>query len=328
MKTRLLIAVFALFAAFSAAALETVLTSDNVVYTVDGTAETNQLLLTRRTTDTVTAVVVPSTDDDEMESQARLVWDAASTTLFVVWNHRSSRGDEIRLAGLDSNGKWSQAITVAGSAGLRRAGLQIVLSRAETAGAGSAKATLIHAAWWSLIDPAPIAEYALVAFEAGEHVSTEVDTLDTLAPSYLDNETPPYEDTGIALHPPMALARTASGVDVVYGRTGSTIVRRISLDPQRVQSDARAWRPVGRSGEQTGRTMMASSNSAPVQAFLSKGRIVLFTPDEQFRYMVYDDGHWSRLYMIKLDETLTSDQLVEQLHRTVDDLVPVVPAQQ
>jgi hypothetical protein len=324
MKIRLVIMMVAVLAvAFSAsAALETVLTSDSVVYTVDGSAESPRLQLSRRMANTVTAVLVPGTEDAETESQARLIWDAASSTLFVIWNHRSDIGDEIRLARLDSKGKWSEPITVASSAGLRRVGLQILLTRADTDGEGSPKATLIHAAWWSLPNAAPVAEYALVAYEAGDVVSTEVDTLDALAPSYLAGADTVIEDAGIALHPPMAMARTATGVDVVYGRADSTAVRRISLEARRIVSNARAWRPVGRSGDVTGRTGLVSSNGAPVQAFLSKGRIVLYTPDAQFRYMVYDDGQWSRLYMIKLDETLTSDQLIEQLHRTVDELVP------
>ena len=326
MKIRLLIAVLTVLAALSAsAALETVLTSNCVVYTVDGSAETPRLQLLRRTTDTIIAVLVPSTEDEAMEADARLLWDPSSSTLFVVWTRRGNRGDEIRLARLGANGEWSEPITVASSAGVRRAGLQIVLTRAETDGEGSAKATLIHAAWWTLNESAPLAEYALVAFEAGEHVSTEVSAIDELAPA------PPadaedaavVENTGIALHPPMTMARAASGVNVVFGRSDSTAVRRVSIDPVRIVGNARAWRPLGRSGDVTRRPGLISANGAPVQAFLSRDRIVLYTPDAQFRYMVWDAGQWSPLYMIKLDETLTSDELVQQLHRTVDELVPV-----
>jgi hypothetical protein len=241
-----------------------------------------------------------------------------------VWTHRGDSGDEIRMARMDADGQWAEPITVAAGNGLRRVGLQIVLTRAETDGAGSAKATLIHAVWWSVGDPPPLAEYALVAFEDGQHVSTDVSSMDALTPAEITDAdaSAPIEDTGVVLHPPMAIARTGSGVDVVYGRWTSTAVRRISLAPSRIVSNARAWRPVGKTGESTGRTGLVSSNSAPVQAFVSQGRIVLYTPDTQFRYMVWSDGAWSRLYKMQLDKTLTSEQLVQQLHRTVDDLTP------
>lgn len=322
MKIRLFAVLAVLLGAFSAsAALETVLTSNSVAYTIDGSVDTPRLQLLRRTSDTIVAVPVPTTEDEAMDGDARLLWDPSSTTLFVVWTRRGNRGDEIRMARLDAKGEWAEPITVASSAGVRRAGLQIVLTRAETDGEGSAKATLIHAAWWTLHESAPLAEYALVAFEAGEHVSTEVSAIDDLAPPPpMDDDS--EENTGIALHPPMTMARAGSGVDVVYGRSDSTAVRRVSISPSRIVSNARAWRPLGKNGGATGRPGLISSNGAPVQAFLSKGRIVLYTPDAQFRYMVWDAGQWSPLRMIKLDESLTSEELVQQLHRTVDELVP------
>src|SRR5262249_22614287 len=95
MKTRILFAVLTvLLTALSAsAALETVLTSDSVIYTVDGSAEMTKLQLSRRTADTIAAVIVPGTEDEALEADARLVWDAANTTLFVVWTHRGGDGD-------------------------------------------------------------------------------------------------------------------------------------------------------------------------------------------------------------------------------------------
>ena len=38
---------------------------------------------------------------------------------------------------------------------------------------------------------------------------------------------------------------------------------------------------------------MVTSDTAPVQAFISKGRIVLYRPDEKFRFVVFENGAWS-----------------------------------
>jgi hypothetical protein len=55
-----------------------------------------------------------------------------------------------------------------------------------------------------------------------------------------------------------------------------------------------------------------------VQSFLSNGRVVLYTPDEQFRFVVYENGIWTPTRMIKLDEKLTPEILLEHLREAVD----------
>jgi hypothetical protein len=174
------------------------------------------------------------------------------------------------------------------------------------------------------------AEYALVAFEGGQHVSTEVTKLDELSGGHTAEGAEEYEDTGAALHPPLALARGEnSGIDVVYGAPNSTKVTRVRIDPRRVKGDARIWKPLGRDGGRTPRSRMVTSDTSPVQAFISKGRVVLYRPDEKFRFVVFENGAWSPERMIQLDETLTSDELLRELHATVDDLAATdAPAQQ
>lgn len=317
MKIHLAIAVLSvlLVAPAASAALETVLTPDGVVYTVDDSAETTQLQLSRQLGGTLTVVLVPLTEDAELESQPRLLWDSAASTLVVVWNHRAADGDEIRLARLDAQGQWSAPLIVSSAAGFHRAGLQVELTRAEIDDAGSQKATLIHAAWWSL-DATPIAEYALVAFEAGEHVSTRVDALDALRPSSMqEGDVTQSADIDFAIHPAMAMARAASGVDVVYGRQDSTVVTRLHLDPRRIVSNARMWKPLGKTGERTGPSGLVAANSAPIQASLGTGRIVLYTLGTRFQFVVFENGSWSPVRMVELD-----DEMVANRHRLMQQL--------
>jgi len=318
MKIRHALALALLLLAVTAGAdTQTVLTSTSTAWSVDDTAKGKVLELTRRTGEDRETVVVPGTYDEAMESQARLLWDNKTKTLFVIWNRVSETTDEIMLSRLDDNGQWSEAIVVA--SGDSRAGLQAALTRSDNT-------TLVHLAWWSL-GAETIAKYALVAFESGLHVSTDVSDLDDLfvtAKSVSDAKPQP-EDTGAALHPPLAMSRSGEGVEIVYGNRDSTGVTRIQLDPSRIANEARLWRPVGKVGGRTGRTGLVAATMAPVQAFVSKGRIVLYTPDDKFRYVVYENGKWSQVQMIKVDEKLTKEQLRHELIRQLDDLEPEQP---
>jgi hypothetical protein len=303
---------------------EQVQTLDATHYAIAAPTDVPVLELIRRNGETRETLVVPSTDDEAVESHAKLLWDSSTSTLFVVWQRSVEGANEIRLAWLNPDGMWSEPITVAGASSLNRVSLQVALTRAASLGA-ELDVTLIHMVWWSL-GSKPEAEYALVAFEAGANVSSLVASLDTLSEDLRTLSTgPEAEDTGEAIHPPLAMSKVESAVDVVYGDVDSTGVTRVRLEPVRIAGNARAWRPLGRTGDRTGRTGFISNNSAPVGAFISKGRIVLYTPDEEFRFVVYENGEWSPVRMIQLDETLTGDQVLYELRRTVDDLAPVQP---
>jgi hypothetical protein len=174
-------------------------------------------------------------------------------------------------------------------------------------------------------------EYALLAFDGGTHLSTDVSTLNAPDESLVAAASEP-EDTGNALHPPLAMMRAKDGVavDVIYGERDTTAVNRINLQPRKIEANARIWRP-GRSvaAPRTPRSRMASENSKPVQAFTSSnGRIVLYTPDAKFRYSIFDNGEWTPVRMIALDENLTSEHLLEQLRRTVEEDTIIVPKTQ
>jgi hypothetical protein len=328
MKTRAVALVISLLltaGVASAASLETVLTPDSAFFAIsvkDGAKGIQpRLELTRRQDEVRTTLVVPGTDDAELESDARLGYDSCSDTLFVLW-HRSGQGvDEIRLATLNGAGEWSEPYLVASGAQVHRAGLQMVLTHARGANATS-DATLVHAAWWDVgggtgADTVP--RYAIVAFEKGQHYSTDVERLDELAAIRQVDGEATIEDTGAVLHPPLALTREGKSVDVVFGGDRTTAITRVRIDPRQYTSNARMWRPSGRNAMRTEPAHLTSADSSPVQAFLSSGRIVLYTPDSQFRFIVLDNGKWTPIRMIELDESLTTDELLHQLRKTVEE---------
>lgn len=301
---------------------QTVLRPDSTVYAIDASKPSTQLEVSRHRGEDRDSLLVPGTDDEAIESDARLAFDAASGTVFVLW-HRSAEGiDEICLAALNPLDEWSDVKVIASGDRVHRVGLHLVLTHVRAEG-DEADTTLLHLAWWS-IGTELTPEYALVAFENGVQLSTDISNLLTFtsnnAPATLDaNEGEPEDDAGAPVHPPLAMERAGKYVDVVFGGAGTTKVTRVRLEPKRITSEARIWRPSGRSIASTPPARLVPLGSTPVQAFVSGDRIVLYTPDAQFRYSVFEDGHWTPIRMIELDEKVTSEHLLQQLRRSVEE---------
>jgi hypothetical protein len=319
MKSRLITFASALLisaTSVAAAQVQSVLASDNTLYAISDGASA-QLELSRRKADINEKLVVPGTADAAIDSDARLLWDGDTSTLFVVWHKASADRDAVVLASLSANGAWSDPVVVASCSSQRRSGLQTALTHVPATSVDGAATTLIHATWWG-VGSNLVAEYALIAFEGGKYVSTDVSRLNDLASKQAESADP-FEDTGIALHPPLAIApaETGSAIDVVYGAPNSTKITRVRLEPRLVKSDARIWKPLGRGTEGSGPARLISNDSAPVQAFIANGRIVLYRPDAKFRFVVLQNGVWSPERMIQVGEKLTTDELLRALRRTV-----------
>lgn len=324
MRSRLVAAFIALllFASIaSAARVETVLAPDSTLYAVDAAKESAQLEISRRRGEVRETMIVPSTDDDAIESQARLAYDSAQDTLYVMW-HRAAEGvDELKLASLNADNEWSNVLTVANGGDVRRAALQLELMHAREEGDES-DTTLLHAAWWS-IGAEAVPEYALLAFENGRHLSSEVVDLHSMVEALSALAAQEEEETGAAAHPPLTMGRRGDGVDVVFGEKHTTAVTRVHIQPKRISAEARIWRPSGRSTAQTGPTKLIPHGSAPVQVILGGDRIALYTPDAKFRYMIYDGEEWTPIRMIELDENVTTDELLQELRQILEEHAPL-----
>lgn len=317
MKSRIVAIALALLTASTAFAVDmkTVLSPDGTLFAVDGGTPRAFLSLTKNKGDERVTVLVPATDDEATESDARLLWDTKSATLFVVWHSAAAGRDSIMMQSLNAEGAWSEPVVLASCSSQRRVGLQTLITHAPVDEEKTAYATLIHAAWWG-VGESYTAEYALVAFEAGALVSSEVARLDELANR--GGEADEYEDTGAPLHPPLALTHDGNSVDVVFGSANSTKLTRLKLDPKKVVGNGRFWRPLGRNGGRTGPARLIAADAVPLQAFVSRGRIVLYDPAAKFRFVMFENGEWSPERMLQLDGHVTADQVVRELQRTVD----------
>ncbi len=329
MKTRFAAFVLALLTASAAFAVDmrTVLAPDGTLFAVDGGTPRSFVSLSQNRNDVRQTVVVPGTDDAAIESDARLLWDSVNSTLFVIWHSASPERDAVMLQALNAEGIWSEPVVLASCSSQRRVGLQTMLTHAPANEENTAQATLIHAAWWGL-GTTYTAEYALVAFENGQLVSTDVSKLDELANRAATPDD--YEDTGAPLHPPLAMTRDGKSIDIVFGSANTTKLTRVKIDPRKVTGNGRFWKPLGRNGGTTGPARLVAADSAPLQAFVSRGRIVLYDQAAKFRYVMLENGQWTPERMIQLDGYVTGEELLAELQRTVDgqSATDAIPAEQ
>jgi hypothetical protein len=63
-------------------------------------------------------------------------------------------------------------------------------------------------------------------------------------------------------------------------------------------------------------------SAAPVRAFFSRDRVVLYTNDKTFRFVVFEDGAWSPLRTFSLDDSLTGDALLNRIRQSIEEDVP------
>lgn len=299
--------------------VQTVLTPDSTLYAIDAKASA-RLDLSRHRAELRDKLLVPGTDDEAIESQARIAYDRINDVIYVLWHRAAENLDEIRLASVNAEGTWSDVQIVATGADVHRGGLQMVLTRARAEG-DEFDTTLVHAAWWS-VGAQLTPEYAVIAFEGLQHVSTEIADLETLGNAEVRTSAVEAEEVGQPEHPPLVLSRAGrtSAVDAVFGSDRSTGVTRVRVEPQRtISSEARIWRPSGRSQQRTGPTRLIPNGSAPVQAFVAGDRVVLYTPDEKFRFVVHDGEEWTPIRTIELDENLSTERVIEELRRSVEE---------
>lgn len=295
---------------------DSALTPDGTRYSVEPSVRP-EIVIARAHDDTRTTMVVPTTDDKATESQAQLAYDGNTGTLYLVYTRDDEGLNDVRVTALGTDGKWSVPQIVASGTG-RRLGLQFVLTHRTEDGATG---TLLHLAWWNIGEPLAEAQYALLSYEDGEPVSTLVKGLVELAALSGDAQTAGHENTGSVAHPPLAMARSGEGVDVVFGAIDSTAVTQLRIDPRRIKGDVRAWVPLGRNGHRSPRANLTSTDEKPVQAFISRnGRVVLYSPGRRFSFVVLDNGKWSPVRSLGVDDRMTADDVLEDLRRTVEEI--------
>lgn len=302
-------------AAFGASS---VLTSKGLLYSIDHPDEGTSILLMRRSASAKALIVVPSTVDSVRDYRAQLDYDRVNDRLYVTWIRESETSD-VMMSWLEPNGDWSDAIIVSTAPGLaHRDELRTVLTRST--GSDGTRATLLHVASWIRDGETLHGDYALVAFDAAGHMSTSGANFETL--DALGSSGTVADDLGVInAFPALAMAAISDGVDVVFGSEKGTGLTRTHISP-RLEPTARLWKPVGRSSGSMPPAHFAATSVAPVRAFFVRDRVVLYTNDKIFRFVVFEGGAWSGTQEFTLDDSLTGDALLTQIRRMIEEELP------
>jgi len=316
MLKRLLLVGLLLAFATAAFGASSVLTTKGVYYSIEKPDEDNSVMLMRRSGGAKLLILVPWTVDDVRDHDAQLEYDRTNDRLYVLWVRDLAESSDVMMAWLDSDGRWSEALLVSSALGepAVRDELRTALTRANSDNGG--RATLIHVASWVRERDALTGEYALAAFESGRNVSTTVANFQTLAERPLGN---PQDDIEVTNpFPALAMSTGTDGVDLVYGDEHGTILNRLHISP-RLEPNARIWKPLGRTGGTMPPSKFAAMSSEPVRAIFSRDRVVLYTQNNVFRFVVYEGGTWSPARELALDETLTADTVLSQIKRSLEE---------
>ncbi len=312
-KRLLLIGLLALapVAAFGASS---VLTSKGVLYTVEQTGDSRSVLLTRRSGAGKMLMVIPSTVDESRDDRAQLEYDRATDRVYAFWVHEGKSSD-VMMSWLGSDDEWAEAQVVSSAPSLiQRDELRTAISRATS---GGIRTTLFHVASWVRDDEVLFGDYSLVAFASGEHVSTHNTNF-----QLLDVRTNPNSESDDLIvvnpFPALALAPSGDGVDIVYGYEQGTAVTRLHVTP-RLEVNGRFWKPAGRTIGSLPPAHFAANSVEPVKAILYRDRVVLFTDEKIFRFVVFEGGNWSETRELALDDKLTGEALMNQLRRFIED---------
>jgi len=289
-----------------------VLTSKGILYSVESSDGTKVNLL-RRGGGTKTLLVLPATVDDTRDDRAQLEYDRSMDRLYVMWIRGGDKTTDVMMSYLDPNGpngEWSEVEVLASAPGLaRRDELRTALTR-------SGRTTFIHVASWVRDGANLSGEYSLTAFESGTQVSTVATNFQMLD---IQGQTGYSDDLEVLTpFPALAIAPSSDGIDVVYGHEQGTAVTRLHITP-RLEPTARMWKPGGKTAGSMPPAHFAANSAAPVKALFSRDRVVLYTSDSVFRFVVFENGAWSEAREFTLDEGLTGDALLDQVRRFIED---------
>lgn len=310
-----------------ASGTDPILTSDAVFYTIAADTEARTLVLTARFNGVRHAEVVPATLDGEVESDGRIAYDRVTQTLYVVWR-RGESSTELMFASLSAAGEWSEPTVLSRAHGYKHSDLQVVLTRGVSA--QNESVTFLHAIWWKESEAELIGEYALAALRGQSVLSTSEADLLTLSGIRSALDSGALSEDGIApkpelvpTYPPLAIATATAkdSVDVVFGARDKKTFTRIVIQPRQPKADARAWIPVGKSATRVpyAKVHNAMNGSGQVETYIGGSKVVVYAAKTQFRYATFENGIWSTVRSIALDEAITPSEIAREVRRNAEE---------
>lgn len=304
------------------------LTNDGTVYTIEsrfGLTAQGSLYLTTQRGETVSTSAVPAAVGDGSHTRPALAYDPESDTLFVFWQKAPSPVATELLFTAYHKGSWSEPTSIDRGAFRLRFNLRIGVTRKiEQVDADGNRAVVpgltVHATWWEETGAGESARYAMLTIEKGVVTATVIRDLPEFVTGPADARKDAGDVVSDVLRHPALFESGQETIDVVFGDTQTKKLHRVTLKPV---ADGRVRIPIGVKDTKMNapRNRLApggdSSRISAVGGAADNDLVFYTTSANTVRYMAYENGAWSAVRSISLNDKVTADAAVNALRRLV-----------
>ena len=305
------------------------LTKDGTIYTVESRfnpyGQGGALFLTTQRGEDVSTIAVPSAVGDGSHTRPALAYDSESDTLFVFWQKAPSPVASELLFCAYHNGEWTAPTSIDKGAFQLRFNLRIGVTRKIEQIDGEGKHSIVpgltvHATWWQETGSGEYARYAMLTIEKGIVTATVTRDLSEFVTGPADAAKDASDAGSDVLRHPALFETDKETIDVVFGDVPTKKLHRVTLKPV---AEGRVRIPIGvkdtKINAPRNRLVAGGESSTRISAVGdSGGDIVFYTASEtNVKYMTYENGTWSSVRSISLNDKVNADAAVNALRRLV-----------
>jgi hypothetical protein len=306
---------------------DVLLTPAGTLFTIEsqlapGDAELRRhLVMTAQNGEDKQQTIVPESLTAGFRCAPALTYDAETDTVFVFFLRMPNLMSSELLFASYRDGRWTAPISIDNQSFRLRSNLHISVRRrvSQPQADGTSvdvPALVVHTVWWEQSGAGEEARYALVAFEKGAVSNIELHDLRELAPQAAAVSVDPGFNTEILRYPAILDNGTANSIDVFFGDVRTNTFTRTTLKPI---AQGKIHIPIGnRGGAPIGPPRAFSANwSGSISAISGgSGKLLLYAAsDDSVRYIVYENGEWSAVRTLAVNEKLSRESAISVLGR-------------
>lgn len=312
------------------------LTEEGTLYTIESvysenviglsTQSTKVLQLTTQRGDLSESVIVPASLNGGMHSDPALAYDSESKTLVVFWQKTPNPriNSDLLFCSLQEN-RWSEPTLVDNGAlsfrfNLRIAVTRYVGERLDNVTVEKKPALVIHAVWWNQDGYGEQAGYAMLSLENGVVKSKQVSDLVDLLGISRDPAVAPVSENfdRDLLRNPAIFAISNDAVEVVFADWQTNRFQKLSIRP--IRANGVLIPPIGvwRGDFKALDTPVSINSRVSVIPGAEDGKLLFyFRSPKGIDYLMVNDGVWSDLKSVVINERVSPDAAVEALRRLI-----------
>ncbi|MBV8516355.1 MAG: hypothetical protein JO197_03030 [Acidobacteria bacterium] len=251
-------------------------------------AATSLLQLTTTIDGQSTTSLVPASLAAGTHALPSLAFDAASDTLFLVWQHGHDDASEILIASYHG-GAWTDATVVSSSDAQRCDNLRVAAVHSDGL-------LVVNAVWWERAADAEMARLATLTIDGGQVTNIDRHSMNELYEQAVGE--PPRVPKALAdvdlellRHPMIVPAHDT--LDIIYGDLAAQTLRRVTVG---LIPNIRIRIPGGRTGGPIGAPALQLAANSRISVIAPKDgdNLVLYHLDgDAMTYSLFSNGTWS-----------------------------------